>query len=120
MIRVTQIVGVVLVVLGLTGYIVGDPHWTALLPAVLGAAILVAGVVAQLVDAHQHAIHAALVLALLGGLGSLRQLVALLGGDTGIAPVFGTITLVVCAVYIALGVRSFRAARKAREASGAG
>ncbi|QBI18248.1 hypothetical protein ER308_00780 [Egibacter rhizosphaerae] len=119
MIRLTQGLGVLLIALGLAGYTLGETqHWTALLPAGLGAVVLVLGIVAALVSAHQHFVHAALVLALLGALGSLRQVGALVTGDTGIAPVVGTLAAVACAVYVGLGIRSFVAARKAREQSG--
>lgn len=116
MTTLTQITGAVLIVLGVIGYVGGDPHWTALLPVLLGVAVLAAGIVARVVDAHQHAIHAALVLVLVGFLASLRQVGKLVTDEATLGPVMGTIVGVVCAVYIALGVRSFVAARKAREA----
>lgn len=117
MTSVTQIVGAVLVVLGVVAYVAtGFASWTALLPSVLGLVILILGVVARRASAHQHAIHAALVVALLGGLGSAPQLGGLFDAEG--AAIASLLTVLICVVYIALGVRSFVAARKARESAG--
>lgn len=117
MTSVTQIVGAVLIVLGVVAYVAtGFASWTALIPSVLGLVLLILGLVARRASAHQHAIHAALVVALLGALGSLQPL----GGlpDAEPAAITSLLTILVCVVYIALGVRSFIAARKARENAG--
>lgn len=117
MTTVTQIVGAVLVVLGVVAYVAtGFASWTALLPSVLGVVILILGLVARRASAHQHAIHAALVVALLGGLGSARPLGGLPEADP--AAITSLLTILICAVYIILGVRSFIAARKAGENAG--
>lgn len=117
MTTVTQIVGAVLVVLGVVAYVAtGFASWTALLPSVLGLVILILGVVARRASAHQHAIHAALVVALLGGLGSAPQLGGLAEAEG--AAITSLLTVLICVVYIVLGVRSFIAARKARENAG--
>lgn len=117
MTSVTQIVGAVLIVLGVVAYVAtGFASWTALLPSVLGVVLLILGLVARRASAHQHAIHAALVVALLGGLGSAPQLSGL--ADAEGAAITSLLTVLVCVVYIVLGVRSFVAARKARENAG--
>lgn len=117
MTTVTQIVGAVLVVLGVVAYVAtGFASWTALLPSVLGVVILILGLVARRASAHQHAIHAALVVALLSALGSAQPLGGLPEGDP--AAITSLLTILICAVYIILGVRSFIAARKARENAG--
>lgn len=124
MVTVTRVVGALLVVVGVAAYLLTDrASVTALLPAFLGAPILVAGLVAASERLRPHAIHLALVLALLGVLGTamnLAELPALLtGGDVErpTAVVTSAITAVVGVVYLVLGVRSFRAARAAREAA---
>jgi hypothetical protein len=113
----TQIVGGILVAVGLVGYFATDgAHATALLPAVLGLVILVLGIVAARIAAGQHAIHAALVVALLGGLGALPRAAGV--ADGGAAAIASLVTVVVALVYVGLGVRSFVAARRAREQVG--
>lgn len=114
MTSVTQAVGAILVALGVVFYIVtAFASLTALIPAAIGVVILILGLVARRASAHQHAIHGALVVALLGALGSIMGLM-----DGGAAAVESALTIVVCVAYIALGVRSFVAARRAREAAG--
>lgn len=117
MTTVTQIVGAVLIALGVIAYVAtAFASVTALFPALLGLVLLVLGLVARRASAHQHAIHAALVVALLGALGSLQPIGGL--ADAEAAAITSLVTILVCVVYIALGVRSFVAARKARERSG--
>ena len=122
MTSLTRALGVALVAVGVVAFIgTGAESATALIPAVLGGIILVLGIVATRPAAHRSAIHAALAVAVLGALGTLMnvaELPALLSGDEVERPtavVASTITFVLCAVYVALGVRSFIAARKARE-----
>jgi hypothetical protein len=116
MTKVTQIVGAVLVVVGVVAYVAtGFASVTALLPALLGLVIGGLGLLAPRLQAGQHAIHAALVVALLGALGSLQPLGGLADGDA--AAITSLVTVLVCAVYLALGVRSFIAARRARQRS---
>jgi hypothetical protein len=113
----TRIVGALLVIVGVIAYAVTTTP-TALLPAVLGVALLVLGFVASRENLRPLAIHTALVLALLGLLGTLRNvgdIPDLLAGeaDRPVAVMASLVTAVVCAVYVALGVRSFIAARRA-------
>lgn len=118
MAKTTQIVGLLLIVVGVIGYIATDAaHWTALLPAVLGLLIAVLGLVGGRVEGGHHAIHVALVIALLGALGALPRLGGLADGDA--AALASLATVLVCAVFIALGVRSFAAARRARQGTDA-
>ena len=122
MTAITRALGVALIVVGVVAFVAtGSEAMTALIPAFLGAVILVLGIVAGREAVHRHAIHAALVVALLGALGTLRNVVelpALLAGDEVERPgavVASTITFLLCGAYIALGIRSFSAARRARD-----
>jgi uncharacterized membrane protein len=109
--KVTQVVGITLIAIGVIAYVATDfASATALLPAALGLVIGVLGVVAARIEAGQHAIHAALVIALLGLLGSLRPLPGLPDGEP--AAITSLITILVCVVYLGLGVRSFVNARR--------
>jgi hypothetical protein len=78
--------------------------------------IAVLGLVAARIEAGQHAIHAALVVALLGALASLQPLGGLPDGEP--AAITSIITVVVCVIYLGLGVRSFVAARRSRADAG--
>ena len=124
--KLTIGVGALLVAAGVIAYVTsGMTSWTALIPSIVGALILVAGFIALTPRAHRHAIHAALVIALLGAAGSVMNVVKL--GDVfagtaerPIAVIVSTIMFVVLLVYIGSGVRSFIAARRyrARQARG--
>lgn len=108
----TRVTGAVLIVLGLAGYVLTDfASATALLPALLGLVILVCGVLAGQERRHRTAVHVALAVALLGLLGSLPRVFG--GGAAGLV---SGLTVLVCALYTAVGVRSFIAARKSRTA----
>lgn len=114
MARVTQLVGAVLVVIGVVAYVATDfASPTALLPAVVGVVIGVLGVVATRIEAGQHAIHAALAVALLAALASLPRVGGV--GDGDAAAITSLLTVLACAAYVALGVRSFVAARRSRQ-----
>ncbi len=117
----TRALGAVLIAVGIVAYVAtGADSVTALIPAVLGVVVLALGIAAGREDLHRHAIHGALAVALLGALGTLMNVVelpALLQGDDVERPaavVAATITFLLCAGYVALGVRSFVAARRAR------
>ncbi|MFO7779392.1 MAG: hypothetical protein R6V28_13675 [Nitriliruptoraceae bacterium] len=119
MVLQTRLTGAVLIVIGVVGYAVtGGASLTALLPTVLGIPILGLGMWAGDQARRRTAIHAALVLALLGFLGTLMnvaQLPAVLSGGEVARPtavVVSSITAVVCAIYLAVGVRSFLSARR--------
>ncbi|HVM19315.1 MAG TPA: hypothetical protein VM307_05075 [Egibacteraceae bacterium] len=126
MTTITRLLGATLIVVGIVAYVAtGADSITALLPAFLGALILVLGVVAARPAAHRHAIHGALVLALLGLLGTLMnvaELPAVLAGRDVERPgavVASSVTAVLCLVYLVLGVRSFIAARRNQDTAAA-
>jgi putative exporter of polyketide antibiotics len=114
------VVGVVLVAIGLGTYVGTGAHApTALIPAVLGLLIAVAGLVARTPRLRMHAMHAAVLVALLGVLGcvpGLLKLPALLGGtaERPVAVVAQIVTLLVCLGFVVSAVRSFIEARKSR------
>lgn len=119
MVLITRVTGAVLIVVGVIGYaITGGASLTALLPSVLGVPVLGLGLWAGDEARRRTAIHAALVLALLGFLGTLMNVVelpAVLAGDEVARPeavVVSSITALVCAIYLGFGVRSFIAARR--------
>ena len=115
---ITLALGVVLIVLGLAGYfLTGAVSLTALIPAAFGLVIAVAGLMARDEGKRKHAMHAAVTVALLGFLGSIRgvlQIGALLDGTAArpAAVVSQTIMAVLTLGYIVMAVRSFIQARK--------
>ncbi len=126
MTNVTLGYGAILAVLGLGGYFgSGRVSPTALIPTVIGALLLVCGVLARKETMRKHAIHAALIIALLAILGTASSFVALAKWAGGTAPerpfavVVRAITALLSVGYMVLGIRSFRAARLAREAAAA-
>ena len=114
---ITVLAGLLLVVIGLGFGLTSEAtSFTKYLPAVFGLVFVVCGAVAFRPAARKHAIHLALVVALLGALGTGMRIPTTLGQD-GSAKALASqaLTLLTCAGYIALGIRSFIAARKARK-----
>jgi len=96
---------------------------TWLIPSGVGLPLIVLGIVAATnPGARKHVMHAAVTLALLGGLVALiqgiRQLIGLLFQGKEVLPLAAGMIwamTVLCFVYVGLCVQSFIAARKARE-----
>lgn len=133
--RIVVVFGVLLMLLGLGGYLVlaaiganidvadADARsLTALIPAVAGLTILICGLVAAKPGARKHAMHVAMIFALLGiiapwvGIGpSFSE-----GFDSGILLNYryasigmGITTSGLCLLLLVLGIRSFIAAGRA-------
>jgi uncharacterized membrane protein len=118
MLTVTRLIGFLLVVLGLVGYLAtGRASVTALIPALFGAVFLLLAMVARNPNVRRHVMHAAVALALLGVLGTLPRIIPAIGaGRLGRPAVLAQIAMaLVLLIYIAFGVKSFIEARKARQ-----
>jgi hypothetical protein len=94
---------------------------TALIPAVFGVVLALTGVVARDERKRKHAMHAAVVVALLGFLGSIRgllQIGAVFDGTAArpAAVVSQSIMAVLTLGYIVMAVQSFVKARASRRA----
>jgi hypothetical protein len=121
MAQLSQVVGLLLMVVGVAGYFAsGVASPTALIPAAFGLVIWGVGYLAKRDIRRQAAMHVAMIVALLGIAGSIRGLaslpVLLTGGDVArpLAVVSQSVMAVVLIVYLAKGIQSFRAARRAR------
>lgn len=117
MVAVTRIVGFLLVLLGIVGYVgTGGASFTALIPALVGAVFLILALVGRSADARKHVMHAAVAIALLAVVGGVpRILTAVRAGDSTRPAVMAQIAMaVILGVYVLLGVKSFIDARKAR------
>jgi hypothetical protein len=123
---VTIVLGSLLIAIGVGFYFgTGATSVTALIPAFLGVPIEIAGAMALREGWRKHAMHAAVLLALLGFLGSARgllQLPALLTGAELARPaaiVAQSLTALLCLFFVALAVRSFVQARRSGASAGA-
>lgn len=118
--RITVVFALIYIALGLGGFfLTGAAHKTALIPAFIGVVLLVLGLLGGNEKLRMHVMHAALLIGLLALLGTARSLLKLPAAIDGTAErpaaVFAqAATAVLSLVYLALGVRSFIAARRAR------
>jgi hypothetical protein len=113
----TRSFGIVLILLGLASYVLtGRTSVTALIPAFFGAVFVILALVARNEPARKHAMHAAVALALIGLRAALARVgPALAGGNLARPAVLAQVAMaVLLGVYIALGVESFKEARRAR------
>jgi len=124
----TIICGGLLVAVGVFGYTNATPgedgkvSMTALIPAFLGAALVVCGVLAFKDGLRKHVMHLAAMLGLLGAVGGLMPLVRQFNKTGEFDPtkpsaLAGEAMIVICLVFVALCVNSFIAAKKARKAA---
>ena len=113
----TRFVGFILIAIGVIGYVTtGAASLTALIPAMVGAVLLVLAFVARSDEVRKHAMHAAVAVALISALGTLpRLLPALAAGEFQRPAVIAQAAMVlVLLFYVAMGVNSFIQARRAR------
>lgn len=112
------ICGLLLIVIGVTGYIngqsTGHASFTALIPAVFGASLAVLGLVGQRVEsARKHVMHVAVLLALIGFLLTAGRLVMKLSELTMSPAVLSQLAMAaICLVFVVLSIKSFRDARR--------
>jgi hypothetical protein len=123
MTRLTVVIGSVLVVLGVVAYAVtAAASVTALIPSLVGVLLLLCAAAARKPAWHRHGIIAALVVALLGALGSLMN-VARIGelfagtAERPVAVIESTLMFVLLVGYLVMGIRSLAATRRTRSGS---
>jgi hypothetical protein len=123
MTRLTVVIGSVLVVLGVVAYAVtAAASVTALIPSLVGVLLLLCAAAARKPAWHRPGIIAALVVALLGALGSLMN-VARIGelfagtAERPVAVIESALMFVLLVGYIVMGIRFFVVARRARAGS---
>jgi hypothetical protein len=113
----TRVVGFVLIAIGLIGYFAtGLASLTALIPAMLGAVMLVLALAARSPDARKHAMHIAIAIALISVVGTVPRLFpAVMAREYQRPAVIAQAAMVlVLAFYLLLGVKAFIDARRAR------
>ena len=93
-----------------------------MIPAFFGAPLLLCGVLALKESMLKHAMHGAAMVGLLGAIGGLANLVrgAMKDEPNWRAAGYSGAMGVVCAIFVAMCVKSFIDARKRREAAEAG
>jgi hypothetical protein len=114
---VTRFAGFLLILLGIGGYLgTGRTSITAMIPAFFGAIFLILAMVARKPEARKHTMHAAVALALIGALAVIPRIVSAINAGNAARPaVLSQIAMaIILGVYVALGVRSFIEARRAR------
>ncbi|WP_022871914.1 hypothetical protein [Nesterenkonia alba] len=108
--KLTFATGGVLVAIGLIATVVTSfDSWTSLIPAIIGVLLLISGGIA--LKNLMVGIHIALALAVIGALAMLHPIISGIADFTAPA-VTALISVVVLVIYVALGVRSFLAARR--------
>jgi L-asparagine transporter-like permease len=134
MAKLAMLFGVLVALVGVAGYI-ATHFWHALIPVVLGVLLILLGLVANTEDVKRRmlAMHIVVTVALLGFLGTIPGLIAMVGFLTGthqetanehievgalsvhkLAAEVQSATSVLCLIFVLLCVRSFIAARRAR------
>ncbi len=118
---VTLIVGGLLSLLGVLGYLLSDTRsLTALIPLAFGTLLEACGAMALKPELKKHAMHGASVLALLGIVGSAPGAISFLRLVTGsevarpMAAKVQAAMFMICVVFLLLCVQSFREARARR------
>jgi hypothetical protein len=112
--------GVLLIILGIMSYILtGAASATALIPSFFGLAFAGLGYLAKKSESmRKHAMHGALLLAVLGlggSFGGLMNIIGMIGGTEPErlgASIGQALMAVICIIFIVAGVKSFIDARK--------
>ena len=114
MYKTTILFGALLITTGLAGYLgTGSEQKTALIPAAFGIVILICGLLAANESRRKMAMHIAVLFGLLGAIGVVPVLFK--EGQPQAAFISKVVTLILCVIFVGLCIRSFIAARKARE-----
>ena len=123
MARLTIVFGVLLILVGVAGFILtGSNHPTALIPSLIGFLLAVAGTLARTEDLKRRMLwmHIAVTLGLLGFLATLKSaydVTRLANGVEYPHPIAieeKAATCLLCLIYVAFCVRSFIEARRTR------
>ncbi len=113
MTKIAHLCGLILIALGIGGYMAtGQASVTALIPSFIGVLIVISAFIAK--KSVKTGMHMALVFALIGAVGGFMPLKrAEFDLSAGSAP-YAVGMILTCLIFIILAVRSFIAARKAK------
>jgi hypothetical protein len=118
--KISILCGVLLMVIGIAGYVIGmtsdRASVTALIPAFIGVVLVLLGALAGMKEGlRKHLMHVAVVVALLGFMATAGRLVSRLGELSATPAVISQVsTAAICLVFVVLAIRSFAAARRER------
>ena len=110
--------GLILIIMGVLFYVFPEDESspTALIPAIIGAGLLIPGYLAYSNEnMKMHAIHATAVFALIGTLGGAMGLPDVVAGNFDRPTIARLVLLIFCGEYMFFSIMSFRAARIKRE-----
>ncbi|MAW12048.1 MAG: hypothetical protein CMO54_09400 [Verrucomicrobiales bacterium] len=107
-------VGIILITLGVGLYLyTSRASVTALIPAFIGAPIVICGLLAINEKKRKLFAHIALVFALIGALGGIgRAIPKIIGGEINLPSVGTMIMGILCVFYLVACIKSFKDARK--------
>ena len=117
---ISIICGVLLILIGIAGYLSGVTNdkasVTALIPAFIGVVMALLGVLAGMKEGlRKHLMHAAIVVALLGFIATAGRLMSKMSELSASPAVLSQAsTAIVCLAFVILAIRSFAAARRER------
>ena len=112
------ICGVLLILIGLAGYVngvtTGHASLTALIPALIGVVLAILGVLSAMKEnLRKTLMHVAVVVALVGFIATAGRLVSRLSEMTASPAVLSQVsTALICLAFVILAIRSFAAARR--------
>lgn len=118
MTKAAIISGVVLMGIGIAGYVHGVRNdrasLTALIPAAIGGVLFLLGLLAAAKEnLRKHLMHAAVLVALIGSIATAARLIPRLGEFDGSAAQLSQLsTAIVCLIFVILAIRSFINARR--------
>jgi hypothetical protein len=114
----TIIIGLLLIIEGILGFfLTGATHYTALIPSGFGLVITLSGILARKEKLHMHAMHAAVLFALIGfaatasAFSKIPLLIAGTAGEKTVAYESKIVMALLCGTLLFLGIRSFVIAR---------
>ncbi|MGD9561304.1 MAG: hypothetical protein AB7F88_03725 [Pyrinomonadaceae bacterium] len=117
---VAIICGILLILVGIAGYIngivTGHASLTALIPAFIGILLALLGAISNAkTNLSKHLMHVAVVVALLGFIATAGRLISKMSELTASPAVLSQAsTAIVCLAFVILAIRSFAAARRDR------
>jgi len=115
---VAMYTGIILVVMGVLFYLFPEDKQsvTALIPSFIGLGLFIPGYFAYTNEnMRMHAMHVAVLVALIGTLGGAMGIPDAIAGDWGRATIARIVLLLLCGEYMFFSIMSFRAARIKRE-----
>ncbi|QDT37385.1 hypothetical protein [Stratiformator vulcanicus] len=116
--RIALIAAALLILVGIVGFAATGAK-TSLIPAIAGVLIGIPGAIALKESFRMHAMHAAVLFGLLGALAPIGAWIGRgFGSPTAVAS--QAAMLVICAVFVALCVKSFIDVRRARTSGDSG